>query len=56
MSPVSSSVLKGSDGFFSINSTSGCISLTSFPVQLRNELYELKVKVVYIYYMNISKA
>ncbi|XP_016429791.1 cadherin-related family member 1-like isoform X3 [Sinocyclocheilus rhinocerous] len=38
------SILSGSDGFFSINSTSGCISLTSFPVQLRNELYELQVK------------
>uniref|UniRef100_A0A8C1QS47 Photoreceptor cadherin n=1 Tax=Cyprinus carpio TaxID=7962 RepID=A0A8C1QS47_CYPCA len=39
------SILSGSDGFFSINSSSGCISLTSFPVQLKNELYELKVKV-----------
>ncbi|XP_059387498.1 cadherin-related family member 1-like isoform X2 [Carassius carassius] len=38
------SILSGSDGFFSINSTSGCISLTSFPVQLKNELYEIKVK------------
>uniref|UniRef100_A0A8C1QS45 Photoreceptor cadherin n=1 Tax=Cyprinus carpio TaxID=7962 RepID=A0A8C1QS45_CYPCA len=38
------SILSGSDGFFSINSSSGCISLTSFPVQLKNELYELKVK------------
>uniref|UniRef100_A0A8C2GH33 Photoreceptor cadherin n=1 Tax=Cyprinus carpio TaxID=7962 RepID=A0A8C2GH33_CYPCA len=37
------SILSGSDGFFSINSSSGCISLTSFPVQLKNELYELKV-------------
>ncbi|XP_042590802.1 cadherin-related family member 1-like [Cyprinus carpio] len=34
------SILSGSDGFFSINSSSGCISLTSFPVQLRNELYD----------------
>ncbi|KAK9966046.1 hypothetical protein ABG768_005097 [Culter alburnus] len=42
--PIHYSILNGSDGFFSINSTSGCISLTSFPVQLRNELYELKVK------------
>uniref|UniRef100_A0A8C2K4V8 Photoreceptor cadherin n=1 Tax=Cyprinus carpio TaxID=7962 RepID=A0A8C2K4V8_CYPCA len=39
------SILSGSDGFFIINSSSGCISLTSFPVQLKNELYELKVKV-----------
>uniref|UniRef100_A0A8C1MZ96 Cadherin related family member 1 n=1 Tax=Cyprinus carpio TaxID=7962 RepID=A0A8C1MZ96_CYPCA len=37
------SILSGSDGFFIINSSSGCISLTSFPVQLKNELYELKV-------------
>ncbi|KAF4106210.1 hypothetical protein G5714_012200 [Onychostoma macrolepis] len=43
-SAIHYSILSGSDGFFSINSTSGCISLTSFPVQLRNELYELKVK------------
>ncbi|ROI83846.1 Cadherin-related family member 1 [Anabarilius grahami] len=42
--PIHYSILNGSDGFFNINSTSGCISLTSFPVQLRNELYELKVK------------
>ncbi|XP_051968795.1 cadherin-related family member 1 [Xyrauchen texanus] len=38
------SILTGSDGLFNINSTSGCISLTSFPVQLKNELYELKVQ------------
>ncbi|XP_051530322.1 cadherin-related family member 1 [Myxocyprinus asiaticus] len=38
------SILNGSDGLFNINSTSGCISLTSFPVQLKNELYELKVQ------------
>ncbi|XP_077091590.1 cadherin-related family member 1a isoform X3 [Siphateles boraxobius] len=42
--PIHYSILNGSDGFFIINSTSGSISLTSFPVQLRNELYELKVK------------
>uniref|UniRef100_A0A4W4H3F5 Cadherin domain-containing protein n=1 Tax=Electrophorus electricus TaxID=8005 RepID=A0A4W4H3F5_ELEEL len=34
------------DGSFSINSSTGCITLTSYPVQLRNELYELKVKVL----------
>ncbi|KAK2875972.1 hypothetical protein Q8A67_020068 [Cirrhinus molitorella] len=43
-SAIHYSILNGSDGFFSIDSASGCISLTSFPVQLRNELYELKVK------------
>ncbi|XDV43898.1 hypothetical protein PO909_012287, partial [Leuciscus waleckii] len=42
--PIHYSIVNGSDGFFIINSTSGSISLTSFPVQLRNELYELKVK------------
>uniref|UniRef100_A0A9J8BK16 Cadherin related family member 1 n=1 Tax=Cyprinus carpio carpio TaxID=630221 RepID=A0A9J8BK16_CYPCA len=33
------SILSGSDGFFIINSSSGCISLTSFPVQLKNDVY-----------------
>ncbi|XP_073775183.1 cadherin-related family member 1a isoform X2 [Danio rerio] len=42
--PIHYSILNGSDGFFSINSSSGCISLVSFPVQLRNELYELRVQ------------
>lgn len=44
VNPIKYSILNDSEGFFSINGTSGCISLTSFPVQLRNELYELKVK------------
>ncbi|XP_055032107.2 cadherin-related family member 1a [Misgurnus anguillicaudatus] len=44
INPIQYSILNDSEGFFSINGTSGCISLTSFPVQLRNELYELKVK------------
>lgn len=30
---------------FDINATSGCITLTTFPSLLRNELYEMKVKV-----------
>ncbi|XP_056308641.1 cadherin-related family member 1 [Danio aesculapii] len=42
--PIHYSILNGSDGFFSINSSSGCISLVLFPVQLRNELYELRVQ------------
>jgi len=37
--------LPGSDGMFEINSTSGCISLTTDPGQLRSELYEVRVKV-----------
>ncbi|XP_026883374.2 cadherin-related family member 1 [Electrophorus electricus] len=42
--PIHYSIVNGSDGSFSINSSTGCITLTSYPVQLRNELYELKVK------------
>ena len=37
--------LPGSDGVFDINSTSGCITLTTYPSLLKNELYEIKVKV-----------
>lgn len=38
--------VSGSDGVFDINSTSGCITLTTYPFLLRNELYEIKVKVM----------
>ncbi|XP_062859451.1 cadherin-related family member 1 [Trichomycterus rosablanca] len=38
------SIINGDDDSFSINSTSGCITLMSYPVQLKSELYELKVK------------
>lgn len=38
-------LLSGSDGVFDINSTSGCITLTTYPSLLKNELYEIKVKV-----------
>ncbi|KAI7789456.1 putative cadherin-related family member 1-like [Triplophysa rosa] len=44
INPIQYTILNGGDRLFSINSTSGCISLTSVPGQLRNELYELKVK------------
>ena len=37
--------LLGSDGVFEINSTSGCLTLTTYPSLLKNELYEIKVKV-----------
>lgn len=37
--------LSGSDGVFDINSTSGCITVTTYPSLLRKELYEIKVKV-----------
>ncbi|XP_073346418.1 cadherin-related family member 1a [Pagrus major] len=38
------SIMNGSDGVFEINSTSGCITLTTYPSLLKNELYEVKVK------------
>uniref|UniRef100_A0A3Q3N903 Photoreceptor cadherin n=1 Tax=Mastacembelus armatus TaxID=205130 RepID=A0A3Q3N903_9TELE len=38
------SIMNGSDGVFDINSTSGCITLTTYPSLLKNELYEIKVK------------
>lgn len=37
----------GSDGVFDINSTSGCITLTTHPSLLKKELYEIKVKVIF---------
>uniref|UniRef100_A0A4W5NZ03 Cadherin related family member 1 n=1 Tax=Hucho hucho TaxID=62062 RepID=A0A4W5NZ03_9TELE len=42
--PIHYSITNGSEGVFTINSTSGCISLTAYPVTLRNELYEIQVK------------
>uniref|UniRef100_UPI0037E811B4 cadherin-related family member 1a n=1 Tax=Semicossyphus pulcher TaxID=241346 RepID=UPI0037E811B4 len=38
------SIMNGSDGVFDINSTSGCITLSTYPSMLNNELYEIKVK------------
>uniref|UniRef100_A0A674ESF1 Cadherin-related family member 1 n=1 Tax=Salmo trutta TaxID=8032 RepID=A0A674ESF1_SALTR len=43
--PIHYSITNGSEGVFTINSTSGCISLSTYPVTLRNELYEIHVKV-----------
>lgn len=37
--------LPGSDGVLDINSTTGCITFTTYPSLLRKELYEIKVKV-----------
>lgn len=37
-------IVNGSDGVFDINSTSGCITLNTYPTSLRNELYEIIVK------------
>uniref|UniRef100_A0A674ETR9 Cadherin-related family member 1 n=1 Tax=Salmo trutta TaxID=8032 RepID=A0A674ETR9_SALTR len=42
--PIHYSITNGSEGVFTINSTSGCISLSTYPVTLRNELYEIHVK------------
>uniref|UniRef100_A0A3Q1GPD6 Photoreceptor cadherin n=1 Tax=Acanthochromis polyacanthus TaxID=80966 RepID=A0A3Q1GPD6_9TELE len=42
--PMHYSIMNGSDGVFDINSTSGCITLTTHPSLLKNELYEIKVK------------
>ncbi|KAJ8365698.1 hypothetical protein SKAU_G00145290 [Synaphobranchus kaupii] len=42
--PIYYSLLDESEGVFTINSTSGCITLLVYPVQLRKELYGLRVK------------
>ncbi|XP_053710215.1 cadherin-related family member 1-like isoform X1 [Synchiropus splendidus] len=42
--PIHYSIVNGSDGVFDMNSTSGCITLTTFPNMLKSELYEVKVK------------
>ncbi|XP_017503159.3 cadherin-related family member 1 isoform X1 [Manis javanica] len=39
------SLVNGSDGAFEINATSGAISITQSPVQLRRDVYELHVQV-----------
>ncbi|KAI4807826.1 hypothetical protein KUCAC02_027608 [Chaenocephalus aceratus] len=42
--PIHYSIMNGSDGVFDINSTSGCITLTTNPNLLSKELYEIIVK------------
>ncbi|XP_064175245.1 cadherin-related family member 1-like isoform X1 [Anguilla rostrata] len=42
--PIYYSLLDESEGVFTINSTSGCISLLVYPIQLQKELYVLRVK------------
>ncbi|XP_070708245.1 cadherin-related family member 1a [Pempheris klunzingeri] len=42
--PMHYSIMNGSDGVFDINGTSGCLTLTTYPSMLKNELYEIKVK------------
>ncbi|XP_008584310.1 PREDICTED: cadherin-related family member 1 [Galeopterus variegatus] len=43
--PILYSLVNGSDGAFEINETSGVISLTQSPAQLRREVYALHVQV-----------
>ncbi len=38
-------VLPGDDGVFSINKTSGCITLLTSPIYLKREIFNIKVKV-----------
>ncbi|KAJ3608467.1 hypothetical protein NHX12_025514 [Muraenolepis orangiensis] len=42
--PIHYSIINGSDGVFAINSSSGIITLTTDPGQLRSELYQVRVK------------
>ncbi|KAJ8013548.1 hypothetical protein DPEC_G00030910 [Dallia pectoralis] len=42
--PIYYSITNGSDGVFTVNHTSGSISLTANQVQLRQELYEITVQ------------
>ncbi|XP_046888534.1 cadherin-related family member 1 isoform X1 [Hypomesus transpacificus] len=42
--PIHYSIVNGTDGVFAVNDTSGCITLLAYPVQLTNELYEIKIK------------
>ncbi|KAJ8248105.1 hypothetical protein GJAV_G00238360 [Gymnothorax javanicus] len=42
--PIQYSIVNGADGVFTINETSGCIQLSTYPVHLKKERYEVKVK------------
>uniref|UniRef100_A0A8C6TZP6 Cadherin-related family member 1 n=1 Tax=Neogobius melanostomus TaxID=47308 RepID=A0A8C6TZP6_9GOBI len=42
--PMHYLIVNGSDSVFDINSTSGCITLNTYPTTLRSELYEIVVK------------
>ncbi|XP_068424583.1 cadherin-related family member 1a [Clinocottus analis] len=42
--PIRYSFEDGDDGVFSINKTSGCITLLSLPVYLKREIFNIKVK------------
>ncbi|MFT7807206.1 cadherin-related family member 1-like [Arapaima gigas] len=42
--PIYYSIVSGNDDVFSINSTSGCVTLLTYPVNLKKELFEVKIK------------
>ncbi|XP_055026796.2 cadherin-related family member 1a isoform X1 [Misgurnus anguillicaudatus] len=42
--PIIYSVDSGADGAFSINKTTGCITLKVYPTQLKKELFNIKIK------------
>ncbi|KAM6956192.1 cadherin-related family member 1a [Aplochiton taeniatus] len=42
--PVLYSFESGTDGVFGINKTSGCITLLTYPIQLKREVFNIKVK------------
>ncbi|XP_039528277.1 cadherin-related family member 1 isoform X1 [Pimephales promelas] len=42
--PIVYSLESGADGVFSINKTSGCITLNVYPADLRKEVFNIKVK------------
>ncbi|KAM6916735.1 cadherin-related family member 1a isoform 1-T1 [Xenentodon cancila] len=42
--PIRYSFDEGDDGAFGINKTSGCISLLTFPIYLKREIYNIKVR------------
>ncbi|MBN3302718.1 CDHR1 protein, partial [Amia calva] len=38
------SIINGSEGLFTVNNTSGSISLLDYPIQLKKEMYELRIQ------------
>uniref|UniRef100_A0A3B3S047 Photoreceptor cadherin n=1 Tax=Paramormyrops kingsleyae TaxID=1676925 RepID=A0A3B3S047_9TELE len=43
--PIHYAIINGSDDVFTINSTSGCVTLLTYPIYLNKEFFELKIKV-----------
>ncbi|XP_072559890.1 cadherin-related family member 1a isoform X2 [Paramormyrops kingsleyae] len=42
--PIHYAIINGSDDVFTINSTSGCVTLLTYPIYLNKEFFELKIK------------